>query len=364
MKLDAGMLGHLAGLYQKNTDIRFTGLGAVFLGRTMALARRLSHLNLKLWRFHGIYHFLVDFVIGISAALCLVILYATSGAGPLPVGTFLLFMYYTVLIFPNLSQIGEAWPMINDARAALARIEANTGHIRARSAREGARPAPAPGDIVFEDVSLAGDRGEPILEHVSFTIPAGARFGLCGDSGTGKTTIILATLGLLTPVTGRVTIGGRDARDFTLAERKRLFCYARAQPAFIAGRVDENIALNREAGDERMARALDDTRLAARLAREPAGMRAPIGEKGEPFSGGEQQRIAMARVLMGEQPCLILDEALNSLDEASEVAITERLIAGLAGRTLIVVSHRRGLWPMFPHRLELTRGAPPRIVTA
>src|SRR5690606_11263632 len=101
---------------------------------------------------------------------------------------------------------------------------------------------------------------------------------------------------------------------------------------------------------------LERARLAARLAVDAAGLRAGIGDKGEPFSAGEQQRIAFARVLLSDAPCVILDEALNSLDEESELWITRRMIADLADRTVIAVSHRRSAARLFPRRLEIVPG--------
>src|SRR5262245_40614903 len=128
MALDERMLGLLSTLQQKNLDARFTGLGSVFLSRATALARRLYGANMVLWGRSSSYYSAIEFTIGVSAAICLVLLFVTSDSGQPPIGKFLVFAYYTVLIFPSLQQIGESWPMINDARAALNRIGANTSH--------------------------------------------------------------------------------------------------------------------------------------------------------------------------------------------------------------------------------------------
>jgi ATP-binding cassette subfamily B protein len=97
-------------------------------------------------------------------------------------------------------------------------------------------------------------------------------------------------------------------------------------------------------------------RFGGRLAAEPMGARTIVGDKGEPFSGGEQQRIAIARCLMAHQPCLIMDEALNSLDEDSELTILRRVTTDFPDKTVIVVSHRASARPLFPFRIEMTRG--------
>lgn len=357
MDVDAHLLGLLSTLQQKNLDARFTGLGAVFLSRSTALARRLFAMNMLLWRRAGFYYSATEFTIGVSAALCLVLLFATAGGDQPPIGKFLVFTYYAVLIFPCLQQIGEAWPMINDARAALGRIGANTPH-RGTGWREAAAPEVPSGfgEIVFDEVTVMGDRGERLLDRVSFRLAPGEKMGLFGDSGSGKTTILLTLLGINRPSGGRATIAGRDLATLSLAERKRFFYYARAYPAFFPGTVYGNIALHGRPGEDRFAAMLDRVRFGGRLALEPLGAHTLIGEKGEPFSGGEQQRIAVARCLMAPQPCLILDEALNSLDEESELAILRRLTTDFPEKTAIVVSHRGSARALFPFRVEMVTG--------
>jgi ATP-binding cassette subfamily B protein len=144
--------------------------------------------------------------------------------------------------------------------------------------------------------------------------------------------------------------------ELSLADLKRFFVFARAQPAFLPGTLEENIALHKTPGGERFADTLTRSRLAARVAVDPAGLRTHVGDKGEPFSAGEQQRIAFARVMLADAPCLIFDEALNSLDEESELWITRRLIADLTDKTVIAVSHRKSAAQLFPRRLEIVPG--------
>ncbi|MFZ9415803.1 MAG: ATP-binding cassette domain-containing protein [Alphaproteobacteria bacterium] len=355
----------LATIYQRNLDLRFSGLRTVFLTRTTALARRLYGLNRLLWMRHSRYHATMQFVIGVSAALCLVILMLLAGDDAPPVGKFLVFAYYTMLIFPCLSQIGEAWPMINDARAALARISANAS-VSQRPLPGAPTPVAAPrpswGRIEFDEVTVKNPRGDVILDRISFAIEPGEKMGLFGDSGSGKTTIISVLLGLQVPAAGRVTIDGHDVTKFTLADRKRLFFFMRANPAFVPGTVHDNVALSQSPDDALLRRVLGESRLGARLNLDPAGRETLVSEKGEPFSGGEQQRIAIARAFLARPPCVILDESLNSLDEAGEMAITAALLAELREKTMIVVSHRRQVASLFPNRIEFVRGGKTTLV--
>jgi ABC-type multidrug transport system fused ATPase/permease subunit len=360
-------LGLLATIFQRNLDLRFSGLRTLFLVRATAVARRLYGVNRLLWMRHSHNHATMQFVIGASAALCLVILMLLAGEGAPPVGKFLVFAYYTMLIFPCLSQIGEAWPMINDARAALRRITANTGAGETAGAGApaiAARTAPRPewGRIEFDEVSVRNPRGDTILDRVSFAIEPGRKIGLFGDSGSGKTTIISVLLGLQTPSGGRATIGGFDVTRLTLADRKRLFFFMRSSPAFLPGSVHENIALAQAPDEAALRRILAQSRLESRLEQDPLGRATQVSEKGEPFSGGEQQRIAIARAFLARQPCVILDESLNSLDEQGEMAITAALLATLAEKTMIVVSHRRQVATLFPDRIEFVRGGRTSVI--
>ncbi len=355
MKLDERLLGLLAILQQKNLDARFGGLGSVFLSRATSLARQLFGTNMTLWRRSGIYYSSIEFTIGVSAALCLVLLFVTNDSGQPPIGKFLVFTYYAVLIFPCLQQIGEAWPMINDARAALARIGANTAHQHGHGPTEPQIPEGF-GDIVFEEATVLGDRGERLLDRASFVLRPGEKVGLFGDSGSGKTTILLLLLGINRLSSGRITVGGRELSALKLSDRKRFFYYARAYPAFFPDTVYDNIVLHNRPEDREFAEALDRVRFGGRLAAEPMGARTMVSEKGEPFSGGEQQRIAVARALMAPQPCLIFDEALNSLDEDSELGILRRITEDFPEKMVIVVSHRASARPLFPFRIEMVKG--------
>lgn len=246
--------------------------------------------------------------------------------------------------------------MINDARLALKRISASTDGLDGVLAEKGARPAASFGEIRFESVTLVSDRGETLLHPFSFVIRPGDKIGLFGDSGSGKTTLIFMLLGMHRPSSGRITIDGRDVTSLSLTDRKRLFFFARAATAFIHGNVADNVAIHRTLADDLWTRTLERVRMDARVAAEPEGLKAPVGDKGEPFSGGEQQRLAFARALLTDAPCLILDETLASLDEESEMYMLGRLIADFPDKTLICVSHRRQVGTLFAKRIMVKRG--------
>jgi ABC-type transport system involved in cytochrome bd biosynthesis fused ATPase/permease subunit len=151
-------------------------------------------------------------------------------------------------------------------------------------------------------------------------------------------------------------------RELTLADRKRLFFFMRAQPAFLPGSVYDNIALTSTLADADLDQVVHGARLGGRLESTSEVRQAKVSDKGEPFSGGEQQRIAIARVFLADQPCVILDESLNSLDEPTELAITRALIGVLGEKTLLLVSHRRRVAELFSYRIEVVRGGRATVV--
>ncbi|MFY8107236.1 MAG: ATP-binding cassette domain-containing protein, partial [Elstera sp.] len=120
--------------------------------------------------------------------------------------------------------------------------------------------------------------------------------------------------------------------------------------------VAENIALGRELTEAQWEELLTACGLAGRIAAAPQGLATPMGARGEPFSQGEGQRIALARALLSDAPILLLDEALNSLDEPSEHAVTAGLRRMWRGQTLLLISHRRSVSDTFQRRIEIRKG--------
>jgi ABC-type transport system involved in cytochrome bd biosynthesis fused ATPase/permease subunit len=158
------------------------------------------------------------------------------------------------------------------------------------------------------------------------------------------------------PSSGRITLDGRDVTTLTLADRKRLFFFARAATAFLPGTVEDNVAIHRRLAGDLWETTLERVRMDRRIAAEPDGTRTQVGDKGEPFSGGEQQRLAFARALLTDAPCLILDETLASLDEETEMFMLGRLLAEYRDKTVICVSHRKQVGTLFARRIMVRRG--------
>jgi subfamily B ATP-binding cassette protein HlyB/CyaB len=198
------------------------------------------------------------------------------------------------------------------------------------------------GRIDFEDVTFRyGPDGEPTLDKVSFTIPAGSIFGIVGRSGSGKTTVARLIQGLYPIQTGLVRIDGVDQREIDLDHVRRSMGVVLQDSFLFQGSVRDNIAIARRGATfeeiEAAARLAGATEFIERL---PRGFDTQIEENGANLSGGQRQRLSIARALVRNPKILILDEATSALDPDTEVFIRQNMRRMATGRTVIIISHR------------------------
>ncbi|HPK51145.1 MAG TPA: ABC transporter ATP-binding protein [Candidatus Fermentibacter daniensis] len=199
----------------------------------------------------------------------------------------------------------------------------------------------ASGGVCFEDVWFSyGEKSDPVLRGIGFSVSDGEQVGLVGRSGAGKTTITDLILGFLDPGSGRVLVGGEDICGCDLEDlRKRVGVVPQA-PFIFNRSIRDNITLGRSIAPEVLDRVLEESGVGELVSGLPSGLESVAGEGGSLLSGGERQRIAIARALVGEPRILILDEATSALDSVSEERVG-RLLCGLKGRcTVIVIAHR------------------------
>ncbi len=197
------------------------------------------------------------------------------------------------------------------------------------------------GAICFEQVSYHYNDAYPALEGVSFTVAPGEKYALVGKSGAGKSTIANLLLGFIQPATGRVTIGSSPMSPPTGNGERALFAWVPQNPYLFNASVEDNLRLgcpdcSREEIEQaaRMAFAHDF------IQRLPHGYQTVIGERGTRLSGGQAQRIAIARALLTDAPILLLDEATANLDPESEAQLQQASARLAEGRTVITIAHR------------------------
>ncbi len=200
---------------------------------------------------------------------------------------------------------------------------------------------PRKGEIAFEDVSFTHDGRRAGLSGVSFTAEGGRFLGLVGPSGAGKSTILKLLLRFYEPAAGRVTIDGVDLRDVTQNSLRRSIGLVPQEVVLFNDTLRFNLAYARpDASDAEIMEAAARAQLGAFIASLPKGLDTRVGERGLKLSGGEKQRVGVARAILLDPPILILDEATSSLDSETEKDVQAALREAARGRTTIAVAHR------------------------
>ena len=163
---------------------------------------------------------------------------------------------------------------------------------------------------------------------------------LVGESGSGKSTLVKILVGLLKYEQGSVSYGGVELRDICLGNLYGHVSYLSQDTPVFDGTIRENLVFDRDISDEELLEALRAVRLSHLLAADSRGLDAEIGERGACLSGGEKQRLALARLWLSSAELVILDEATSAMDNLTEEAVMGALLPRLSGRTVIAIAHR------------------------
>jgi len=199
----------------------------------------------------------------------------------------------------------------------------------------------AAGDVVFDGVWFRYGGDTWTLRDVSFTVPAGSKTALVGETGSGKTTLGYLAARLYDVDQGRISIAGVDLRDLTFASLASLVGVVSQETYLFHASVRDNLRFAKpDATDDELVAAADAAQIHDLIASLPEGYDTVVGERGYRFSGGEKQRIAIARTVLRNPPILVLDEATSSLDNETERQVQEALDRLAEGRTTIAIAHR------------------------
>ena len=203
-------------------------------------------------------------------------------------------------------------------------------------------PPPAHTAVEFDDVSFRYEEGEPLdLTEVTFSIKSGSRVAVVGPSGSGKSTLIKLLLRFWDPETGEVRLGGRDAREYAQTDLREQIALVSQDTHVFGGTLRENLLLAKPGvTDEEIQQALEAAQLAGLVESLPGGLEGYVGEHGLRISGGERQRLAVARALLRDSPLLVLDEPTANLDTITERHMMAAVRGTMKGRTTLMVTHR------------------------
>jgi ATP-binding cassette, subfamily B, multidrug efflux pump len=239
------------------------------------------------------------------------------------IGQFLVRSRQSAVSVDRLEELEKVQPMVHDD-GNISDIESVRGHI----------------EISGVSFSFPGsDRG--VIENITCEVKPGERVAFVGRLGSGKSWLINLLPRLVDPVTGRITLDGKDIRDYRLGKLRQVIGYVPQEPVLFSDTIRNNIVFGRDnITDAHIAWAVELSQLESDIAGFPKGLETKIGTRGMSISGGQKQRLALARALAGRPKILILDDCTSALDAQTEATLWRRLDEALPGMTVILITHR------------------------
>jgi ATP-binding cassette subfamily B protein len=255
------------------------------------------------------------------------------------------FVLYAVLAAAGLGQLSEMWGEVSQASGAAERLFEILAvrSIIVAPAQPTALAQPARGEVSFSDVHFAypGRPENAVLDRVTFTVAPGEKVAIVGPSGAGKSTIFHLILRFYDPLSGRIRFDGVPLRKLDPHTLRRQIALVPQEAVVFAASARENIRFGRpDASDAEVERAADLALSREFIDRLPQGFDTPMGERGVTISGGQRQRLAIARAILRNASLLLLDEATSSLDAESEMLVKAALEHLMQHRTTLVIAHR------------------------
>ena len=257
-------------------------------------------------------------------------------------GELLLVMAYLSQLYDPLTAMVQKVAGLQNAISSAERAFELLDHARdVPESERGLAIERARGALRFDDVWFGYEEGAEVLRGVTFGVPAGARVGIAGRTGAGKTTLVNLAGRFFDPTRGTISLDGIDLRDYKLKDLRHQFTIVPQDPILFSTSILENIEYGRPGAS---AREVIDAATAANIhdfiVKLPNGYDTTVGERGMRLSGGERQRIALARAFLKDAPILILDEPTSSVDVVTEASIVEAMERLMKGRTTLMIAHR------------------------
>lgn len=316
------------GMQQKEVE-KFDAASRDFQAKTYRLLKNLA-----------VYWGSADFLTMLQIMITLLVCVWKAIAGEMTVGTLIVFTsYISMLVYP-IRQLGRILSDAGKSLVALGRIN-DILHEPAEEEEEGALKPPLDRDIVFDHVTFGYDQGQPVLDDLCMTIPAGRTVALLGNTGSGKSSLVHLLQRLYAPTSGTITIGGVDIQKI---DRKHLRAHVglMLQEPFLYGRsIYENLSIAMPGASENQVKNMSRIAMADGFITEfEKGYDTLIGERGITLSGGQRQRIAIARTLLKDNDILIFDDSLSAVDMQTDQLIRRQLRQHKKDVTTIIISHR------------------------
>jgi len=211
--------------------------------------------------------------------------------------------------------------------------------------------------LKVENLMFSFERNNPpVLRNINVQIPAGKIIGLTGTVGSGKSTFLKLLMRIAEPTAGMIYINGHSIKQLDLKTYRGLFSYVPQEPSLFSETIYNNITLGIDADENRVRQIIEICQLDEFIKSCPDGLNTMVGERGLRLSGGEKQRIAIARALMRNAPIFIFDDATSNLDAKTEIGLMEKIIKH-TDKTIIIVSHRLSILSLCDYIYVLDKGS-------
>ena len=339
-----------SGIFSSTVQENLTGVRVVrAFGREAFEIERFDEKNnhfanlwIRLGRLMSTYWGIGDLMTGLQILCVLCAGVITAVNGEITLGEFLVFVSYNASLVWPVRGLGRILSDMSKAGVSIDRV----GYILEAEEEEDppqAKRPPMDQEIRFEHVTFCYEGQKPVLDDVTFTIPAGKTFAILGSTGSGKSTLmhLLDRLYDLPEGSGRITIGGVELREISRSYLRGKVGIVLQEPFLFSRTIAENIRATRPGA------SLEEIRAAAGIACVDgaisgfsSGYDTIVGERGVTLSGGQKQRVAIARMLMQQAPVMIFDDSLSAVDAETDAAIRRELHNKLGNATVILISHR------------------------
>ena len=302
------------------------------------LHRRAKYRTLELL---ALQHPVVGFIEAAGILSVLLIGAARINAGGLDSQGFSSYVAALLMLIDPISHLTTNFNEFQQGQASLKRLRAIENEPVEPPDHPDARPlGTVSGELVLDGVSFGYQGGSPVLRQLDLHIRPGQVVALVGPSGAGKSTLFSLLLRFNTAQSGRVLLDGQNLADLRARDLRRAVALVPQQSSVFSGTVAEAIAFGRPASGEQIRQAARLANAADFIERLPGGYESRLEERGSNFSGGQLQRLAIARAVLGNPAVMLLDEATSALDAEAEEAVQQGLQQAMAGRTVLVIAHR------------------------
>ncbi len=310
---------------------RFGEAYSVFSRQMVKVMRSLSFLNSG-----------QEFLMGLGLFSVVLMAGMMVRAGSLQVGDMTAVMLILLNIYRPLGILGFAWREIKQGAVDLENLDQLVSRNPDVADEDGAVELKIrEGEVCFQNISFIHEGRNDGLCNISFTVPAGSKIGIVGPSGAGKSTILKLLFRFYDPDSGRILIDGEDICKVQQKSLRQGLALVPQEVALFNDSLRFNVTYARpDASEQQIAKALADAHLTDFVASLPDGLDTRVGERGLKLSGGEKQRVGIARAILKNPAILVLDEATSSLDSETESEVQLALNDATRGRTSLVIAHR------------------------